>query len=169
MSPFEGWDSFYVIVGGAAGALIGLQFVVIALIAERPPPRIAEASPVFSTPTIVHFCAVLALAALMRVPWEAEPCGLGCMALGLAGVLYMLVVGWRMRRQQAYAPDIEDWTFHFVVPLAAYGLLAGSGYALPSRPGEALFGIAGAAVILLFDGIHNAWDAAAYTVTRNLK
>ena len=169
MSLFDKWDTFYVIMGGAAGALIGLQFVVITLIAERPPPRIAEASPVFSTPTIVHFCAVLAMAAIMRVPWESEPEGLCCMALGLAGVVYMVLVGWRMRRQQAYAPDIEDWVFHLVVPLAAYGLLAWSGYALPSRPDEALFGIGGAALMLLFDGIHNAWDAASFTVTRNLK
>ncbi|PYR18792.1 MAG: hypothetical protein DMF98_25350 [Acidobacteria bacterium] len=37
MSEFAEWDSFYVIVGSAAGALIGLQFVVLTLIAERPP------------------------------------------------------------------------------------------------------------------------------------
>src|SRR6266568_2868587 len=36
MSELAEWDSFYVIVGSAAGALIGLQFVVMALIAERP-------------------------------------------------------------------------------------------------------------------------------------
>ena len=43
MSELAGWDSFYVIVGSAAGALIGLQFVVMTLIAERPPLRAAEA------------------------------------------------------------------------------------------------------------------------------
>jgi hypothetical protein len=36
VSEFAEWDSFYVIVGSAAGALIGLQFVVLTLIAERP-------------------------------------------------------------------------------------------------------------------------------------
>jgi len=36
MSEFGKWDSFYVIAGSAAGALIGLQFVVMALIAVRP-------------------------------------------------------------------------------------------------------------------------------------
>ena len=35
MSDFGEWDSFYVIVGGAAGALIGLQFVVIDGRADR--------------------------------------------------------------------------------------------------------------------------------------
>jgi hypothetical protein len=29
---------------------------------------------------------------------------------------------------------------------------------------EALFGVAGAALLLLFIGIHNAWDAASYHV-----
>ena len=42
MAELEHWDSFYVIVGAAAGALIGLQFVVMTLIAENPPKRVAE-------------------------------------------------------------------------------------------------------------------------------
>jgi len=36
MSALSGWENFYVIVGSSAGALIGLQFVVITLIAEIP-------------------------------------------------------------------------------------------------------------------------------------
>ncbi len=31
------WESFYVIVGSSGGALIGLQFVVVTLIADRSP------------------------------------------------------------------------------------------------------------------------------------
>jgi len=57
MSDLAEWDSFYVILGSAAGALIGLQFVVMTLIAQRPPLRAAEAAPAFLTPTIVHFGA----------------------------------------------------------------------------------------------------------------
>ena len=54
------WDSFYVIVGSAAGALIGLQFVVMTLIAERPQLHAAEdASAAFATPTVVHFGTVI--------------------------------------------------------------------------------------------------------------
>lgn len=66
MSEMAAWDSFYVIVGSAAGALIGLQFVVLTLIAERPPLRVAA----FSTPTIVHFGVVLLMSALLRAPWH---------------------------------------------------------------------------------------------------
>ena len=32
MTALDGWENFYVIVGSSAGALIGLQFVVLALI-----------------------------------------------------------------------------------------------------------------------------------------
>ena len=71
MAELEHWDSFYVIVGAAAGALIGLQFVVMTLIAENPPKRVAEANPVFATPTIVHFSLCLLVSALMSVPWES--------------------------------------------------------------------------------------------------
>ena len=59
MSELTGWDSFCVIVGSAAAALIGLQFVVMTLIAERPLIRAAEAGAAFATPTIVHFGAAL--------------------------------------------------------------------------------------------------------------
>jgi hypothetical protein len=68
MSVLAEWDSFYVIVGSAAGALIGLMFVVMALIADRPLLRAAEAGAAFATPTIVHFSSVLLLSALQRAP-----------------------------------------------------------------------------------------------------
>ena len=71
MSGLAEWDSFYVIVGSAAGALIGLQFVVMTLIAEKPIPRAEEAGPAFATPTIVHFSTVLLLSAVLRAPWQS--------------------------------------------------------------------------------------------------
>lgn len=39
MTALGGWENFYVIVGSSAGALVGLQFVVITLIAGRPGSR----------------------------------------------------------------------------------------------------------------------------------
>ena len=34
--PLLAWQNFYVIVGSSGGALIGIQFVVMALIASKP-------------------------------------------------------------------------------------------------------------------------------------
>jgi hypothetical protein len=160
-----GWDGFYVIVGSAAGALIGLQFVVISLIAQRPVPGTSEAGPVFSSPTVMHFGAVLLLSALLHAPWSAiETISVLWGVMGAAGFLYTLRTFQRIRRQKVYRPAGEDWIFHVVTPLIGYAILAWSSIAARSNPGNALFAVGAAALVLLFTGIHNAWDAAAYHV-----
>jgi hypothetical protein len=63
-----------------------------------------------------------------------------------------------------YRPDFEDWLFHLVLPLVAYALLALSPFAAQSHICEVLFGVGAATLLLLFVGIHNAWDAVAYHV-----
>src|SRR5260221_11609501 len=89
MSEFAEWDSFYVIVGSAAGALIGLQFVVLTLVAERPPPRAAEGGAAFATPTIVHFGTALLLSAVLRAPWQSvTPVAALCSLAGFASPAY---------------------------------------------------------------------------------
>jgi hypothetical protein len=70
----------------------------------------------------------------------------------------------RIRRQTAYRPEFEDWLFHVLLPVAAYTTLAAA--AVPARlhPRGALFAVAAAVLVLLFSGIHNAWDAVTYHV-----
>jgi len=94
MTPLAGWQNFYVIVGSSAGALIGLQFVVMALVADMPrTPVQAQAGHAFATPTIIHFGAVLMLSAALSAPWQniggaAVLWGL----MGLGGVAYAIIV-----------------------------------------------------------------------------
>jgi hypothetical protein len=166
MAELSGWENFYVIVGSSAGALIGLQFVVITLIADFPVVRDAEkAGSAFATPTIVHFGAVLLLAAILSAPWHGiGPAAVLLGALGLSGLVYAAIVARRAQQQTAYKPEFEDWLFHFLLPFAAYAMLASSSYALRSHTRQALFCVAGAALLLLFIGIHNAWDAVTYHV-----
>jgi hypothetical protein len=166
MSPLTAWQNFYVIAGSSAGALIGLQFVVLSLISDKPTAGTsAEAGGAFATPTIVHFGAVLGLAGIFNAPWD----GIGGAAVllglvGLSGVVYTIIVIRRMRAQSVYRPQWEDWLFHVALPLAAYFTLAVSAYAAWAYPREALFGAGAAALLLLFTGIHNAWDAVTYHV-----
>jgi hypothetical protein len=165
MTEIAQWDSFYVIVGSAAGALIGLQFVVLTLIAERPPAGAAEAGAAFGSPTIVHFGVTLFLSALLHVPWQTITIAAATWGvLGFGGVVYMVVVVLRMRKQTAYRPVFEDWLFHVALPVSAYAILALSSFAASSHERNALFGVGGAALLLLFIGIHNAWDSIAYHV-----
>src|SRR3569832_2782826 len=72
MDLLREWESFYVIVGSSAGALIGLQFVVITLIGETTILQgMQAAGEAFSTPTIVHFGVVLFLAGWLSAPWPS--------------------------------------------------------------------------------------------------
>jgi hypothetical protein len=165
MSELGAWDSFYVIIGGAAGALIGLQFVVMTLIAERPSLAIAEVGPAFATPTIVHFSITLLVSALLRAPWPSvTAAALACGAVGLCGLVYTLLLARRIRRQTVYRPDAEDWSFHIALPLLAYGLLTLAPLPSLAYERETLFGIGAGVLLLLFVGIHNAWDAVTYQV-----
>jgi hypothetical protein len=167
MSDLDRWDSFYVIVGSAAGALIGLQFVVITLIAARPPLRPVEASAAFGTPTIVYFSTTLLLSAVQRMPWPSINLAATLWGVvGLVGVVYALIVGRRMRVQTSYQPELEDWLFHLLLPLGAYAVLALSAFAASSYTYQALFGVAAAVLLLLFIGIHNTWDSLVYHVFR---
>jgi hypothetical protein len=169
MQSLADWDSFYVIVGSAAGALIGLQFVVMTLIAEHPPKGVAEGSAAFSTPTVVHFSAVLLLSALVRIPWDSiASAAIAWGLVGLGGVIYTASIVRRMHMQAVYSPVFEDWLFHALLPLVAYAALGLAALAAASYTRDALFGIGGAALLLLFVGIHNAWDAVAYHVIVNL-
>lgn len=166
MPALAGWENFYVIVGSSAGALIGLQFVVITLIANRPVAKDeGQAGNAFATPTVVHFSTVLLLSAVGCAPWAGiGPVALIWNFLGVAGIVYEFIVVRRMRTQSLYKPVLEDWLFHAVLPLTAYALLAVAGYTSGRHERDALFGIAAASLLLLFIGIHNAWDAVTYHI-----
>ena len=95
---FASWESFYVIVGSSAGALTGLQFVVIR----------------------------------------------------------------RARSQTDYTPVFEDWLWHGGLPIAAYTACLAAAVILPRNADTGLFVVAATALLLLFVGIHNAWDAVTH-------
>ena len=166
MTPFNGWENFYVIVGSSAGALIGLQFVVITLIADALiAPGDAQAGGAFATPSVVHFGVVLVLSAIVSAPWS----GIFTVAvlwglMGLYGMVYAVIVARRLRMQTSYKPVFEDWLFHVLLPFAAYATLALSACAAHSHARPALFLVAAAVLLLLIIGIHNAWDAVTYHV-----
>ncbi|HUQ98633.1 MAG TPA: hypothetical protein VM166_04200 [Gemmatimonadaceae bacterium] len=157
------WETFFFMVGSSGAALTGLVFVVITLANETRGPEGEKALGAFATPNIVHFCAVLLIAAIVCVPWThlvAPSILFG--AAGLSGVIYVAVVTRRTNQQTAYKPVFEDILWHIVFPFAAYLSLLGGAVFLPRRPVESMYAIAGSALLLLFTGIHNAWDSVVY-------
>jgi len=165
LSPFSAWENFYVIIGSSAAALTGLQFVVVVLGAEAR--SIGPEVGAFGTPTAVHFCAVLLMSAILSVPWRAvSNAGLALGPVGLAGIVYMAVVIRRALRQTRYVPVLEDWLWHCTFPLIAYVTLLVAALLLRRDPARCLLVMGAAALLLLFIGIHNAWDAVTYIATQ---
>jgi hypothetical protein len=165
-SPFAAWESFYVIVGSSGAALTGLQFVVVALIAESKRRSTQKELSAFSTPNVVHFCAVLLMSAILSAPWRGlRSAAIVLGACGIAGLFYGLLVSRRTVRQTSYRPVFEDWLWHVVLPLIAYALLFVSAILLPKYPHRVLFLVGSTSLLLLFIGIHNAWDAVTFFAT----
>jgi len=162
-APIVGWESFYVIVGSSAAALTGLQFVVITLIADARrrggPAEIAA----FGTPTVVHFCAALFVSALLSAPWPTlHGPRLTLLAGGAAGLCYTAIVLRRALRQRGYEPVFEDWLWHTILPAVAYGALLGAAAFMSRGVLLMLFVTAAAVLLLLYIGIHNAWDTVTF-------
>src|SRR5438876_7253706 len=102
------WESFYVITGSSAAALTGLMFVVVALMSDARVPRDPDALQAFASPTIVHFCAVLLIAAFITIPRETIGSLRECFVVaGLAGFLYAAWITIQAARQTAYVPELE--------------------------------------------------------------
>ncbi len=159
------WENFYVVVGSSGGALVGLQFVVITLIAERRRRVDAGSLGAFGTPTVVHLSAALLVSAVMSVPWPSLVALSAALGIcGLGGFTYCAIAIRRARRQTEYRPVREDWVYYAGLPSACYAALAVAAALMRAHTDAALFVVAAAALGLLFLGIHNAWDTVTHIV-----
>jgi amino acid transporter len=165
LSVLTTWSNFYVITGSSAGALTGLMFVVIMLVVGNRMPGKREGIGTFSTPTVVHFCSALLVSAILSAPWRSlVDLSLVLGLTGLCGVAYALLVTYRTQRQSAYEPEVDDWVWYAMLPFVAYVALLLAAIRLPAAPSEAMFALGGAVLLLIFIGIHNAWDIVTYVV-----
>ena len=169
MTILTGWENFYVIVGSSAGALIGLQFVVMTLLADRPNrPGLALAGSAFATPTI----------GLFRICTPVISDHQRSLANGQQRPHNSLAATGRHRNNlrsyrglayastnRIYKPVFEDWLFHALLPLGRVrNNLTGPACAAYAHAHGAMFGMGVAALLLLFIGIHNAWDLVTFHV-----
>jgi hypothetical protein len=162
--PLAPWGTFFAMTASSAAALTGLMFVVLTLVTgERGTRPTREGLSTYSTPTTAHFGAALFVSALLCAPWGRLEVPAAILAVaGTCGAIYIVRIAVRTRRLEAYTADSEDWTWFAILPLLAYGSMLGGAVALLYRPAPALFVLAGAALLLLFIGIRNAWDIVTY-------
>jgi hypothetical protein len=165
VSEFAEWESFYVLVGTAAAALMSVQFVVVTLIATLRVRTTADSIHAFGTPTVVHLGAALMVSAMMIVPWPSLSLASVALATcGLGGLGYGAIVVVRALRQTGYKPVWEDWLWYATLPCSIYAALAFAALSLEATTRLSLFMIGGAALGLLLVAIHNAWDTVTHIV-----
>ncbi|HMC56823.1 MAG TPA: hypothetical protein VKH19_16715 [Gemmatimonadaceae bacterium] len=86
--------------------------------------------------------------------------------VGLFGVIYAFIVWRRTTRTKIYKPVLEDWIWHVTLPLVAHvAVVVASSFTLTSSPYYSMFAYGAASLLLLFVGIHNAWDTTTYITT----
>lgn len=158
---FEGWDNYYLIIGGAAGALIGLMFVVATLGTGRNRDESLRGASIYMTPTVVAFSVVLVVAAFTDVPHlapEAWAAGLG--AIGGAGALYAAA---NLRRiYGGKAPHWTDYWCYGWAPLACYLALGAAAASTAAGAPWAEHAVAAVMMAILLLAIRNAWDLVTW-------
>ena len=167
-----GWENFYGMVGQTAGTrAIGLMFVVITLGAtlgsDVPRKAILSAVPMLVTPTLVHFGAVLLIAMLALVPKGSNFCSLCLLVCGVAGMVYVVILGAGIFSSRPSLMDPSDVGAHasyVPVPAIAY-LITVSALAALAGWWNANLALAAGVAILMAVGIRNAWGMALF-VTR---
>ncbi|HWA29653.1 MAG TPA: hypothetical protein VG867_01085 [Rhizomicrobium sp.] len=157
----EAWHDFYVMMGGAAGALVGATFVVATLAGNIEKRTVGIRG--FITPATVHLGSVLVGSAILMVPtltalFVALSLGIG----GIAGMIYGVIVYFRITKLSI---DLIDRCWYGIFPILMYGVLAASSWLIYLRDiDHGLELIAAALVALLVIGMRNAWDMATFMI-----
>ncbi len=161
---FQGWENFYLLVGSAAGALVGIMFIVITLTAGYESKRKDIGSRVYNTPIVFHFSVILSVSIISAVPELPTRLTTALLIISAAfGLAYSLTTTIRMiSADWQPLPDLSDKLFYGVLPSLVY-LILGVASLLPTAP-FALDIIGASMVAMLLIGIRNAWDLATYLV-----
>jgi hypothetical protein len=166
---FQGWENFFYLIGSAAGALIGLMFVVITLTAGYEPRRVSRGAPVYVTPIVFHYSVVLVVSAISEVPaLSSSLVGLFLGACAIAGVTYSTATTIRLSRKGWEDPiPWSDKCFYGFLPAITYVALVVAASAVWVVGRKAVLAIGAIMLALLLLGIRNAWDLATTLAQRD--
>ena len=130
MDMLDKWHDFFLILGAAAGTLIGSMFVVVSIASGMI--RGGElTSRIFVTPTIIHLAVVLMSCALVLVPtltrWARRRGRNG-------GMFPRLCRPQCLPYQQRRAVEWSDYLWYGLDPLFAYLVMMAAGCCCLNRP-----------------------------------
>jgi hypothetical protein len=158
------WHDFFVVLGAAAGTLIGSMFVVVS-IASGLVKGSTLTSRIFVTPTIIHLALVLLSCAFTLVP-TLDRLAFGA-GTGVAGIVFLAYAGRNVFHiVQRRAVEWSDHLWYGLCPLVAYVIMiVGAVLVLKAKPGG-IETVACALALLVAGGIRNAWDLILFFLER---
>jgi hypothetical protein len=164
MELLEKWHDFFIVLGAAAGTLIGAMFVVVSIASGLV--RGGElTSRIFVTPTIIHLAFVLTSCAFTLVP-SVTRVTLGA-AVGVAGIVFLGYAGRNtFHIGQRRALEWSDHLWYSVCPLIAYLLMVVAAILMLEAAPGAVETLALALALLVISGIRNAWDLILFFLER---
>ena len=165
---FEHWGEFYLLAGSAAAVLIGLIFVVVTLMSDRPRSSVLAGSKLYMGPVVLHVSFVLALSAAALMPGiDARDIAALCAAVSLWGLVrgIMSTVGIHALKGED-APHWTDVWFYGVGPTLLSRVLALVAFGFWSGAEWALHGLAAAITLVLLLSVRNEWDLVTWLAPR---
>jgi hypothetical protein len=161
---FEGWENYYLMIGSAAGALIGLMFVVVTLTAGRDRADVERGKHLYTSPIVWHLGVILTLSGAASIPGiRASIFAIAAGGLALLG----MVIGVRsavgiFRNPGAPESSLFDMFWYGLAPAIVYAGLAGGALGvLRGRPWGTT-AVAADLMALLLVSIHAEWDLVTY-------
>lgn len=161
---FKDWDNFYLMIGSAAGALIGLLFVVVTLTTNLGRDKAMRGQQLYMTPIVFHLGVILVLSAVTAIPdLDAPATGTLVAIAALMGLAYagfiISQIGSRRTPEPSHWSDL--WCYGVIPGVVYLGLLAAA-VAIGTARTFADYTIAAALVALLLTSIRNAWDLVTF-------
>ena len=149
------WDTFASVVGGSAGALVGLLFVAISIHAARIAGSVDLRGR--SAQTLVIFAALLLIALLMAIPLQSQR-ALGVELLVLAAFVAVALILLDRLARQSDSPRAVAKTVKYVNPstLTALGV-AVAGALMVVGVGWADFALVPIICAAMIGGLASAW------------
>jgi len=163
----DDWDGFYTLIGGTAGTLIGLIFVVITLGMEHAREGDTDRTQLFVTPILVYFASLLIISLAMIPPLSETMRALALGVIGCVGLGYTINLAFLLRHLAK--PEETELGWDIVLPIAAYSLLVFSAAAWAFKAPFADLSGAIAVVILLIAALRKSWVVTLFIASRGRK
>lgn len=164
------WESFYLLVGSAAAALIGLLFIVATLTTNIDRSSVDRGNHLYMTPIVFHLVMIVVLSATALAPTVTTAAfGIVCALAAIAGFAYGAMVTFGIVTIADPPTHWSDKWYYGAGPTLAYVVLAIVAAAMLRNRGWAANGVATVAVVLLLLGIRNAWDLVTYLAPKQPK